>query len=395
MWGEKMKGKSHAWLKENNSKTILNVIFKQKQISRKDLAAQTGLTPSAVSRLTSALIEENLICETGVDRNSKRLGGPVPRLLSINDSFPFVVALHIGVKSIGCALFTLSAKLMDFEEYAVPEELSIDGLLDILDKGLSQIQARMRVAKSDILAIGVDISGYVNKLDGLIYNDRIKCINGISLEQVFAEHFQLPVYVDNIVHSMALAELLFGDNIEAENFAFVYLGGICGLSFGLDGCIFNGSHGAAGRLLEYSGMHESEAFLLSTESLRHYIKYRVNAAADREAAAKGLRTPDDIKNEDVIAAAMAGNRICQEVLQKRGERIGDMAAYLANIMDIDKVILTSPLTILPDEEERVQMVFKQKSVAMARSAKIIVKESGRASFITGAAALAIHQVLLT
>lgn len=391
-----MKGKSHAWLKENNSKTILNVIFKQKQISRKDLAAETGLTPSAVSRLTSALIEDQLICETGVDKNSKRLGGPVPRLLSINDSFPFVLAVHIGVKSIGCALFTLSAKVLDFEEYEVPEHLTLDELIKMLDKGLSQILVRMRVEKNDILAIGVDISGYVNQSNGIVYSDRIKCINGIALERVFSEYFQMPVYVDNIVHSMALAELLFDEyNEELENFAFIYLGGICGLAFGLDGRIFNGSHGFAGYLLECSGLSENEVFLLSTESLRHYIKYRFESAANRQEAIKGIANLENIKNEDVIAAAMAGNAICQEVLEKRGEKIGDMAAYLTNILDIDRVILTSPLTILPDEEKRMQAAFRQKKIGMDREAKIIVKESGRASFITGAAALAIHKVLLT
>ena len=110
---------------------------------------------------------------------------------------------------------------------------------------------------------------------------------------------------------------------------------------------------------------------------------------------KGISNLETIKNEDVIAAAMAGNEICQEVLEKRGEKIGNMAAYLTNILDIDRVILTSPLTILPDEEKRMQVAFRQKKIGMDREAKIIVKESGRASFITGAAALAIHKALLT
>ncbi|MFP4017275.1 MAG: winged helix-turn-helix domain-containing protein, partial [Halanaerobiales bacterium] len=76
-----MERGSFELMKKMNQKVILKLIYKEKSISRAQIAEITGLSPATVSNISKEMLEMELIKET--TRGESR-GGRKPVLLEIN-----------------------------------------------------------------------------------------------------------------------------------------------------------------------------------------------------------------------------------------------------------------------------------------------------------------------
>ena len=69
------KGMNMERVKKQNRSLILGYINDNGPLSRKDIAAATGLTPASVTQITTQLIDDGLLKELGAVRDEKRSVG--------------------------------------------------------------------------------------------------------------------------------------------------------------------------------------------------------------------------------------------------------------------------------------------------------------------------------
>jgi len=98
--------------KQINSKLILNLI-KAGSISRAEIAAESGLSAATVSNLTSELMDQGLVRESGVGEASR---GRPPVLLSLISSARFVVGVKVMPGSLVAVVTDLDAEVIAHRE---------------------------------------------------------------------------------------------------------------------------------------------------------------------------------------------------------------------------------------------------------------------------------------
>ncbi len=88
-----MKKSTQEETKLHNSRLVLSTIYQQGEISRVDVARQTGLTRTTVSEVVGKFIQEGLVVETGV---SPSRGGKPAILLRLDDDARHLVGIDLA-----------------------------------------------------------------------------------------------------------------------------------------------------------------------------------------------------------------------------------------------------------------------------------------------------------
>ena len=96
-------------LSDANRIHVLKVIHDQKNISRTELAKQTGLSLSAVSRIVKQLIEDGFVQETGLGDSS---GGRKPITICPNPNAGYVIGVDFGRTKANAGVFNFCGELV-------------------------------------------------------------------------------------------------------------------------------------------------------------------------------------------------------------------------------------------------------------------------------------------
>ncbi|WP_241498724.1 ROK family transcriptional regulator [Fervidobacterium thailandense] len=113
-----MKKILHSEMKENNYTLILRSIFHNKRIERVNLAKETGLSPSTVTRCVSKLVEKGYILETGFSEGLS--SGRKPISLEINPDAIRVLLVDVGARITNFALGKANGLIEKLESIATP-----------------------------------------------------------------------------------------------------------------------------------------------------------------------------------------------------------------------------------------------------------------------------------
>ncbi|HBN97158.1 MAG TPA: hypothetical protein DDZ66_12740, partial [Firmicutes bacterium] len=97
-------------LRDANRSWIFSLIRAKGSICRADLARQTGLHPSTISRIVSSLMEEGLVRENGEGPNAL---GRKPIMLSVVKEAIHVVGIAVESTFISAILVNLEAEVIE------------------------------------------------------------------------------------------------------------------------------------------------------------------------------------------------------------------------------------------------------------------------------------------
>ena len=91
-------------VRAQHSRLLLNLLWKEREISRAELARRTGLSRSTVSAIVADLLDTGLIKETRAGISS---GGRRPIMLEFQDKASFIVGVELGATHVSCVLTDL------------------------------------------------------------------------------------------------------------------------------------------------------------------------------------------------------------------------------------------------------------------------------------------------
>jgi N-acetylglucosamine repressor len=341
-----------ALMKQSNQHLVLQLIRSQGPISRKAIAQLSGLSPASVSGITGELIDRGLVHEVGEAEVEGRVGRREV-LLRLNAHAGYVIGVKLAVRAISCVLTDLDANVL----YATETPLEVDKQIhqahdvippdQMIEAAIQAVESLLAVAQIDrtrLLGIGVGVNGIVDAEAGISRTAPHFGWHDVPLAAPLAEHFAIPVLLENDARTLTIAEQWFGSGRGVDHFVTVVTGYGIGAGVVTNGQIYRGALSGAGEfghiMLQVDGPRCTCGKQGCLEALagEKAILRRVSEglAAGAPSALAGV---DPLSLEAVAQAADAGDVLARRVLNNAGRWLGVGIASLVNILNPELLII--------------------------------------------------------
>ncbi|MGM0216805.1 ROK family protein [Enterococcus sp. AZ109] len=198
-------------IREQNEAIILQTIIQQEEISRADLASQTGLNKASVSAITKKLLEDQLILETRIG-DASNAGGRKPIMLTLNRRTALVIAMDIGYNYIEAMLSYIDGTIVKKIE---KKRLSITKA-----NVLAEIETIIKPFMQAQPETPHGIVGLALAVHGVVDQDRPVFTPYYDLDQIDLKHelqlrYSFPIFVQNEANLAALGEYAFSSQYQS------------------------------------------------------------------------------------------------------------------------------------------------------------------------------------
>ena len=331
-------------IRAQHSRLILNLLWKEREISRAELARRTSLSRSTVSAIVSDLLGTGLVEET---RTGVSSGGRRPIMLEFQDQASFIVGIELGATHVSCVLTDLRCTLKASWSAPAPVRDAPELALAKMTMGARSVMEAGGVQPSQVIAIGVAVPSPVDEArPGELLPLVVPTWQGYNIATHLEEAFSRPVFVDNDANLGALAELWWGAGSSIDDLAYIKVATGVGAGLIINGRIFRGSGGIAGEIGHTSidpngpqcvcGLRGCLTTFIGTPALLERAKTELRAAgSDR-------RPPASI--DELVNAALDGDPMSVALIQYAGERLGIGIANMLNLLNPKTVVLGGGIT---------------------------------------------------
>lgn len=225
----------------HNRALVLQMLYHDGEMSRADLARETGLTRVTISDLVSEFIADGIVVELGV-RETSGPGKP-PILIDIDRKGHQIIGIDLSDAEVfRGAVLTLDGDVVERREIARTERGDGDAAYAaVLGLGRDLIAA----STETLLGVGVGTPGVV-RTDGVVLNSPNLGWLDFPLEEKLNAALNLPVLVRNDANAAALAEYTFG--AAHADFILIKIGVGVGSGLISGGQPLRGSRFAAGEI---------------------------------------------------------------------------------------------------------------------------------------------------
>ncbi len=233
--------------KSDNRKDIAMILYKDGYVSRVELAKRLGLTKASISILVAEMIEQGLIAETGNTVEKKGKNGPRERLLTLSGAYGSALGINIERDYVSIGICDLQNKTIksafrrtsEFSREAVPF------LTEIADMAATLL---VDAQPPNLLGCAVTIIGTVDQQTGVSVNSFGIVPKNTNLAKFFAEKLSVPVWVENNVRALAMANYNYHSSAHEESCVFLKYGQGLGSAIIIDSNLLMGSTNEAGEV---------------------------------------------------------------------------------------------------------------------------------------------------
>jgi N-acetylglucosamine repressor len=371
-------GHNIARTKLTNKRTVLQCLLRYGSISRQQIAVITDLTPATISNLTSELIEEGLVMEMGILLPAKRRVGRKSIALALNPNACCTLGVHMSANEVQIGQVNLYGIARTIRRNELPLQLEQGQFIDRL---LADIDACVTEASDKVVtAIGIGLVGLVDFDKGVYLSREHLGWKDVPLESLLRERHRIPVYVDNNVRTMALAEKMFGAGRKLTDFLFIYIGQGIGSGLVIGDRLYRGGQSGAGEFGHMTYMPDGpECWCGNWGCLE---KYASHAAIIKELGANGTA--------DLLLRLDQGDRLAEEAVSNAGRKIGTVLASYINMFYVPNIVVGGVLSkeTYPLLGEIRRELMNRSYLAKREHVQITASELGDGIGLAGAAALA-------
>jgi predicted NBD/HSP70 family sugar kinase len=230
-------------LKTHNLRAVLLTLPRHPQVSR-----DCGTTGFHHHRHQSdhRTARPGIVAEDGMEQPDEPRGVGRPRTaLRLVPEARHAIGIHIGVGSVTIAVTDLFARPLHAPlTLDHPVDRSAEAVLEEAAALARQAITLSGVDPEAIVGVGIGASGLVDSAAGINVLAPNLGWRDVPIRDRVESRLKLPVFVDNNVRAMALAEALFGAGQDVHVLAFVYARIGVGAGFVIGGQLFRGRAGA-------------------------------------------------------------------------------------------------------------------------------------------------------
>ncbi|MDQ6419640.1 ROK family transcriptional regulator [Paenibacillus sp. LHD-117] len=229
-------------LREINLSTLLHAIFTHGPISRVELARKTKLSPTTVSVLIEDMIRERLVHETGT------IGSGVGRkmtMLNIRADGGYVIGVDLSSAPVRCVLLNLNGELIagqSFKPMIGEEQIKAE-----LAAHITAFIQKHQIPIERIKRIGISLPGRLDETQSVVMTSTYLRLHQFPLRQTLEDQLPVPVLLSNDLDAAGFAERFSGAAKGDHTIIFLMIDYGTGVGIVINGQIYHGSNGSAGR----------------------------------------------------------------------------------------------------------------------------------------------------
>ena len=381
-----------------NVAEALQMIWRERRISRAEIARRTGLSRSTVSAIVSDLLPTGLVAEVGAGPSR---GGRRPILLEFQDDAYRLLGIDLGATHVSVALTDLRGAVLAWEQHNHPVREDPPGALALMGALADKCLSRAGKGARRLVGIGVAVPSPVDPRQPEMLSEVVMPNwRGQGVAEPLRARFGVPVVVDNDANLGALAELWWGAGRGFEDSAYIKVATGVGSGHIIGGRIYRGASGTAGEIghtaidsqgpLCLCGLRGCLVTLVGTPALIARAGVLLKKHPRSLVAAKRKLTITALED-----AALAGDPLALQVFREAADNLGIAVAGMLNLLNPAVVSIGGSLARLGDllVEPLRQSVRSRTLVSSVMAARIVASELGARDVATGAATLVLQTAL--
>jgi predicted NBD/HSP70 family sugar kinase len=342
------RGADLRLMRELNRLLILNGVRVSGPITRVAVAHRTGLSRTTVSSIVDELLADNLLFE-GKTVEAAPTGGRRATLLHFNADAGYVIGVDLGRSHLTLLLTNLAGQIIARRSGPFDASLGPEICLQQVIADLMDFTAEHHIGWHQIIGVGLGIPGPMDAASRMLVRPpRMPGWDQFDIRAVMERACKVPIYLDNDANMGARGESQYGAARNVEFMAYVKVATGIGCGLIMNGDIYRGAGGTAGEL---GHVTIDDNGPLCDCGNRGCLEVVAGAAAVTMAAARDVypdssgagegndRHDGPLDVADVVQAALAGDKVAQEAIERAGYHIGIALAGLVNIFNPSLILL--------------------------------------------------------
>jgi predicted NBD/HSP70 family sugar kinase len=218
-----------------------------------------------------------------------------------------------------------------------------------------------------LFAVGLAAPGRLDLARGrIIRYDLLPDFQEVPLQELLRLHFDCPIYMEENIRALTLAELLRGGGRGHRHFLCLAARSGFGMGIVIDGRIYAGHQGMAGKVgqtaFPVDGRPRALTELVSATGIIRQAIEAMQAARKTAGRRRLLEKAGDLSLADLVAAA-EGDALIRDLLERTGRDLGLVAANLANLFAPEKILLAGEVpSCCPLVREALEDCFRRQTV---------------------------------
>ncbi|MDB4868160.1 MAG: hypothetical protein JWR03_2493 [Cohnella sp.] len=307
---------------------------------------------------------------------------------------PAVIGVDIGGTKINVGLISREGHVLIQQTMpAMAEERRV------MEQAIEGIDSVMHEAKSGyaeyrIAGIGIGSAGQIDFSRGYVYyaSSLIPGYTGTRIRDIVKNRYRLPVFVDNDVNVLALAEARFGAGKDAKHILCLALGTGVGGAIITDGKLLHGANGGAGEIGHMSVDFRGPRCICGNYGcLELYASGTGIARLYHEKLALSIVGENPNKGSlsaiEVAARWLQGETAATQVMEEAIAALGAAVASLIHSLNPQKVVIGGGVAEIGEPLFRrlIEVVDRRTMPSMRKAADIVPAVMGNRSGMVGAA----------
>ncbi|MDH6547877.1 putative NBD/HSP70 family sugar kinase [Streptomyces sp. SAI-117] len=326
-----------------NRYEVLRQIIAESPTSRQELAAATGLSLATVATLVGELLDLRMITEVGFEESA---GGRPRGLVAVNASGGALIGVDIAETYVHVELFDLALNVLArAEEDVRPGESLPEQVVGHVAAAVGSVVTQAGIEGARVLGVGVSVPGQVDRATGISEYAPNWDWHDVPLLDLLSEYIAYPLYLDNPLRAVAVAEQWFGAARGRGNAVVVTLGTGVGAGLVLGGALHRGVSNSAGEWghntivldgrLCRCGNHGCVETYVGAPGIMLNLR---ELSPDSEL----LHPGDQTATISALARGMrTGDPVAVEVVRHTARYLGASIAHLVNLVNPEVVVLSS------------------------------------------------------
>ena len=373
---------------------VMDAIRRHGPIARVEISERTELSPTTVSAITAALLDDGLITprQVGTVRDAAR--GRPRVLLELNPDAARVVGVKITPHGIVHVVADFQGDMLaELTQPVRVDRQPADVIADLVEDGVRRCVANAGLRLDAVESVCVALPGVVEHATGLVRQSPILRDGNVAFGKALFARLGLATLVESDANAITIGEHWFRQCRDIDDFAVVTVEHSLGLGVMHGGELFRGAKGLSFNLgdlvMAANGGARAGSARLADHAAEPAILAPVAEKAETQDAVRLGRAMELVRER-----IEAGDNELNAAVLRAGEALGLAIANLVTLFAPPRVVLVGSALVLGDHLMGALKKTLEAAVPrwLADVAEISVDDADDVAWARGAAAAALLEL---
>ena len=208
-------------VKSSNYDRIVECIYRNPSISRKEISDLTGITTATVTTTVSAMFADGIVKELGQVEEDKGTIGRARIALDIVADYGFTIGVEFSFTALSTCATDMHGSLLYFHSLPYSQDLG-EHITQLIIDNIQACMDSLKLPQEKLLGIGIGVPGHMdhNCQYMVSTNDDWCHFDGSKIREAFT----CPVVLENNIRCMAISQYLHNPQQTPANFALFHIG---------------------------------------------------------------------------------------------------------------------------------------------------------------------------